>query len=203
MEPLAVTTGNYESFAHRLLWDSAQRHLRIAKERSDDSWMLHLSAGLLSAVAFEAYLNYVGGEILPHVWNQERSYFSSSQYRGTAGKFKRIAEELGYAPPPKAHKPYAAWLELVSLRDKMVHARTKKESYRIVHKRSQFPRTPATWLYREASPSRVAGLIAQTEQLAVELHTLILNSEFCFVVFGGHPFIGALGVGGGSTQDVA
>lgn len=66
MVNLKVTSGRYESYAHRLLWDSSQRHLSIAEEHPEDSWMLHLSAGLLAAAAFEAYLNYLGEEILPN-----------------------------------------------------------------------------------------------------------------------------------------
>lgn len=203
MPSLVASTGQYISFAHRLLWNSAQRHVRLAAEHHQDSWMLHLSAGLLSAAAFEAYLNYVGAEALPHVWAQERKFFAQRHYRGTAGKFKRIAEELGYQTPPQSHKPWAGWLELVSLRDRLVHARPKKVQYRVVHKAEGFPKLPSTWLYAEASPEKVLKLIAHTEQLALEMHTLLRRSEFESVVFGSHPFVGALGFGIHSVENVA
>jgi hypothetical protein len=203
MPSLVASTGNYVSFAHRLLWDSAQRHIRLAANHPEDSWILHLSAALLTAAAFEAYLNYVGGETLPHVWANERQFFSQPKYRGTAGKLVRIAEELGYSAPTRAHKPWAGWLELVNLRDKLVHARPKKVSYRVVHKSTDLPRMPSTWLYREAPATRVVMLIGQTEQLAMELHSLIRASEFQSVVFGGHPFLGALGFGTGGVENVA
>lgn len=163
--------------------------------------MLHLSAGLLGAAAFEAYLNYLGDEMLPHVLANERQVFSSDAYRGTKGKLKRIAEELGYRLPPATHKPFAGWLELVSLRDKLVHARPKKVVYRTTHNAQHFPKSPSTWLYQEAPPTKVRALVAHTQTLAEELHTLVLRSEFRGVVFGSHPFEGALGFGTRSVED--
>lgn len=195
MVTLNVTSGQFVSFAHRLLWDSSQRHLAIATERPGDSWMLHLSAGLLAAAAFEAYLNYLGEEILPNVWANERSFFSTPPYQGTGGKLKRIAEELEWSLPPTSRKPLSGVIELQSLRDKMVHARPKKESYRRVHKEGEFAPVPATWLYREAPERRVRALVADVNAFAVSLHNAVLQSEFRNVVFGNHPFLGALGFG--------
>jgi hypothetical protein len=198
---LAITSGSYTSFAHRILWDSMRRHLSIADERAPDSWMLHLSAALLGAAAFEAYLNYIGDEMLPHVWANERQVFSSDAYKGTRGKLKRIAEELGYRPPPATQKPFAGWLELVSLRDKLVHARPKKIVYRTTHSARGFPKFCSSWLYKEAPPQKIRGLLTHTETLAMELHTLVLRSEFRGVVFGSHPFNGALGFGTRSVEN--
>lgn len=195
MVTLNITSGQYVSFAHRLLWESSQRHLSIAAERPEDSWMLHLSAGLLAAAAFEAYLNYLGEEILPEIWRDERHFFSAPPYRGTSGKLQRIAEELDWPLPAKYRKPLSSVIELQSLRDKMVHARPRKETYRRVHKEGEFATLPATWLYREAPAKRVLTLIADVQMFATQLHNAVLKSEFKNVVFGSHPFLGALGFG--------
>ena len=194
MTNLQISTGDHVSFAHRLLWDSAQRHIRIAAgQPPDDAWLLHLSAGLLAAASFEAYLNYVGGEILPEVWSDERRYFSSGQYRGTNGKLKRIAEEVGWPLPRRDRRPLSGVIELQALRDKMVHARPKKSTYRQVHKKGEWPDLPSTWLYREAPARRVLKLISDVETLAVSLNNSVLGSEFGDLVFGVHPFIGIVG----------
>lgn len=196
MTDLRVTTGTYVSFAHRLLWNSSQLHIRLASEQSaDDSWMLHLSAGLLAAAAFEAYLNHLGEEMLPDIWADERRFFSSESYRGTSGKLKRIAEKLEWQLPSKTRKPYAGLIELQSLRDKMVHAKQKKSTYRSVHKVNEWPTLPSTWLYREATPKRIRALIADVESFAMELHNVVLQTEFADVVFGSHPFLGSVGFG--------
>lgn len=200
MVALSVTSGHFTSFAHKVLWDSSQRHLSIAGERPQDSWMLHLSAGLLAAAAFEAYLNYLGEEMLPQVWAQERKYFSSEPYRGTAGKLRRIAEEIKWRLPSKSHKPFSGLLELQNLRDKMVHARPKKTSYRRIHKANEFPPVPSTWLYREAPAKRIRTLIADAEAFAVALHSAVLRSEFRNAIFGSHPFLGSLGFGTHSVK---
>ena len=195
MARLNVTSGDYVSFAHRLLWDSSQRHLTIAQERPDDSWMLHLSAGLLAAAAYEAYLNYLGLEILPDVWADERIAFSTEPYRGIEGKLKRIAEEIEWSLPSKSLRPLSGVVELQSLRDKMVHAKPKKETYRRTHKEGEFPPTPSTWLYREAPERKVCALVADVEAFSVSLHNAVLQSEFKYVIFGPHPFLGLLGFG--------
>jgi len=140
-------------------------------------------------------INYLGEEILPDVWANERSFFSRPPYQGTGGKLKRIAEELEWSLPPKSRKPLSGVIELQSLRDKMVHTRPKKESYRRVHKEGEFAPVPATWLYREAPERRVRALIADVNAFAVSLHNAVLQSEFRKVVFGNHPFLGSLGFG--------
>ena len=161
----------------------------------DDSWILHLSAGLLAAAAFEAYLNYLGEEMLPQVWAEERKFFSAEPYRGTGGKLKRIAEEVKWVLPAKSRKPFSGLLELQSLRDKLVHAKPKKATYRSVHKEGQWPTLPSTWLHREAPAKRVRSLIADVEAFAVALHNAVLHTDFRDVVLDGHPFLGSLGIG--------
>ncbi len=192
---MAVTSGYYTSYAHRILWDSAQRHLELATQHPDDAWALHLSAGLLAAAAFEAYLNYVGEEILPQVWEEERSFFNTAQYRGTDGKLKRIAEEIGLTLPARGRKPYSGVLSLQKLRDKLVHARTERHSIRVKHRAGTLPPTPSSWLQEEAHPKRIRGYITDVEELTVTLHNELMQSEFRFVIFGAHPFIGMLGGG--------
>lgn len=202
MVTLTVISGNYVSFAHRLLWNSSQRHLAIAAERpKEDHWMLHLSAGLLAAAAFEAYLNHLGEELLPQIWAKERKFFSVEPYRGTGGKIKRIAEEIHWVLPAKTRKPFSGLVELQNLRDKLVHAKPKKAAYRSVHKEGEWPKLPSTWLYREASAKRVRSLIADVEAFSVSLHNAVLQSDLRNCVFGSHPFLGSLGFGMFSVAD--
>lgn len=200
---LVITSGSYTSFAHRILWDAVERHLSLAESHGEDAWILHMSAGLFATAAFEAYLNYLGEEMLPHIWAHERQFFSGSDYKGVRGKFKRISEELGYSLPTTSHRPFAGWLELVGLRDKVVHARPKNSEYKSKHRIDAFPKLPAGWLYAETKPTKIRVLISQTNQLAEELHALVLRSPFNAVVFGSHPFVGLLGFGTRSIEAVS
>lgn len=195
MTELHETTGSYVSFSHRLLWDSVIRHLALAEQHSADSWQLHLSAGLLAAAAFEAYLNYLGEEILPTVWEDERKYFSQEPYKGTAGKLLRIAEEVGLTLPGTSEKPYVGFSELQALRDKMVHARPSRKSYRSIHSSNEMPRFPRHWLELEAPPERIKANIEHLEQLAIIVHSAIQVSKCKNAIFGAHPFLGLLGIG--------
>ena len=201
MTKLLKTTGIYTSLSHRILWDSVLRHLDLARENPQDSWFLHLSAGLLAAAAFEAYLNYLGGEVLPEVWLREREAFASEPCRGTEGKLRRIAEEIKLILPKKSDRPYRAFSELQALRDKIVHAKPKVAMHSQVHKANELLKHPKHWLELEAEQGKVAKQILGLEELAVIVHTAALRSEFQWVVFGAHPFIGALGIGAQSVDE--
>lgn len=196
MPTVVATSGHSVSFAHRILWDSSRRHLSLAGLHQADSWQLHLSAGLLAAAAFEGYLNYLGQELLPALWENERASFSTPPYRGVNGKLRRIAEEVEWPLPPRSRKPFAGLAELQSLRDKMVHAKPKRENFRRVHKEGEFGPGPGVWLHPEFSDRRVLALISDTEAVAVLLHNAVLKSSFRNVAFlGKHPFLGATGYG--------
>lgn len=203
MAELSVTTGQSVSLPHKLLWQSCVNLLDMADQRPDHAWSLNLSACLLAAASFEAYINHLGEEILPTVWEEERKHFSNDPYRGLLGKVKRISEELGYPLPPKTHKPFAGWLELQGLRDKIVHARTKRDSFSRVHKSHEFPMLPPTWMSRELSRKKVRELIARLEEFAVEIHSLVAKSEFPEAAFGSHPLKGTLGFAIGDVDQVA
>lgn len=195
MVTLQVSSGRYESYAHKLLWEGAQRHLQLAANNPDDSWFLHLSGALLAAAAFEAYLNYVGGEMLPHIWEEERTFFSQPDYRGTAGKLKRIAEEIHWTLPRRDRQPLSGVVELQALRDKLVHARLHRVDWEHTHRADQLPPFPRGWLQAEAPTKKVVRLIARTEEFAVLLHNEIRRSPFSACVLGSHPLLGMLGFG--------
>ena len=163
--------------------------------------MLHVSAALLATAAFEAYLNFVGQAILPEVWKSERSFFSSANYRGTFGKLKRIAEELNYVLPSTGRRPYSGARELQSLRDKLVHARPKRENYSVLHREDKWPRLPVAWLRKEAPVAKVIRLIIDTEELASGVHHALLVSRHTTTAFGPHPFFGALSTASGIRRD--
>ena len=131
--------------------------------------------------------------MLPTVWRNERKHFSKDPYRGVLGKVKRIAEEVGYQLPRKTHKPFAGWLELQELRDKIVHARTKRSHFSQVHRSDAFPKLPPPWMSRELSRTKVRELIALLEEFATEIHTLVAQSEIPEAAFGSHPLRGTLG----------
>lgn len=200
MVTLQVSTGNYESYAHKLLWESSRRHLSLAELHPEESWFLHLSAGLLAAAAFEAYLNYVGEETLPHVWEQERTFFAQAKFKGTFGKLKRIAEEIHWQLPLRDRQPIAGAVELYSLRDKMVHGRTYRVQWERTHRVDQLPQFPAGWLATESRPDRVRRLIGRVEELAVQVHGKLRESEFQYCVLGSHPLLGMLGLGSHSAR---
>ncbi len=203
MSPLKIYTasGSSLSFAHRVLWDAVLTQLEVARERPEASWSCHLAAALLAAASFEAYLNYVGEELLPHIWADERANFSKAKYKGVMGKLKRIAEEIQWELPGKNMPPYLGVVELQALREKIVHARPARSEYKVQFKEGNAPRLPGRWLERELPIHRAERLIKSANDLAVALHEALEKSDASGLIFGAHPFVGAIGVGGYHVGD--
>ncbi len=94
----------------------------------------------------------------------------------------------------------SGWVELRSIRDRLVHARPKHTTYRITHKQGEIPWLPPSWLYGEAPSERIRLLIADTEELASSLHEQLRSSHAEEVAVGDHPFLGLLGLGVHSVE---
>lgn len=110
------------SFHHRRVWGAAQRLLQQADEDPGRRWHEYLAAVLLSSFAFEGLLNYIGDELYPSVWTEERSFFGVGQYRGTDGKLKYLAEKLNLAID-RSRRPFQSFRELLALRNETAHLR--------------------------------------------------------------------------------
>lgn len=110
-------------YSHRRLWLVASQLTGQADENPLHSWYGYLAAQLLSFFAMEGLLNHIGEELRGDVWKDERSFFASSGYQGTLGKFDYLAEELG-VEVDRSRRPYQSLKQLATLRNDMVHPRT-------------------------------------------------------------------------------
>lgn len=95
--------------------------------------------------AFEAYLNYVGDRLAPHVWKDERNYFRKEPYRGFDGKIRKVLELCEIAEPDRLTRPYSTVWLLKDLRDLIAHGKTEKIAQLIEHSHDEeapWMRTP-------------------------------------------------------------
>ena len=110
------------TYYHRFLWSAAGRLIQEADELPEGKWYAYLSALVLSFFSFEGLLNYMGHELYPEVWEEERTFFVKNPYRGTAGKLEFLAEKLS-VPIDDSCRPYRSFRYLLAFRNEVAHVR--------------------------------------------------------------------------------
>ena len=80
---------------------------------------------LLAFAALEAYLNYLGPELCPDAWVDEKATFSSGKYRGTLGKLALLLERCEL-DVDRGREPWQTLKELNTRRDKLMHPRSEE-----------------------------------------------------------------------------
>ncbi len=78
---------------------------------------------LVSFLAFEAFINFLGGVVAPDAWEDERTYFSGRNgYKGILGKVEKLCDELGIAYD-KSSDPFASVVKSKETRDRISHGK--------------------------------------------------------------------------------
>jgi hypothetical protein len=75
-------------FSYEILWRAAHTALKMAEIKDPLIRVDHLSihSVLTAFLAFEGFLNFVGMEIAPETWKNERDFFAGPKFRGIIGK---------------------------------------------------------------------------------------------------------------------
>ena len=133
-KPTKVRTKG-EHYIDLRLWHSATYLLELGVHRKTGSFHPLLAASVFSFFAFEAFLNEVGRQLDPTVWNRERDFFARGKYRGTLGKFKYLAEKTGFAYRADA-RPFQTVHSLATVRDALAHGRTEAFDVKVSVKRA-------------------------------------------------------------------
>ena len=116
---------------HRILWSAAERLVGDADENSEGKWYAYMSVLLLTFFSFEGLLNYIGEEIYPKEWDEEKEFFSEDPYRGTVGKLHFLSDKLA-VPLDRSRRPYQSFQSLLKFRNEIVHVRQEKVDTEIV-----------------------------------------------------------------------
>jgi hypothetical protein len=199
METLLRTTTQYESFAHRYLWEGVRLQLQKAEEKLEGSWYFYLAACLMAYLTYEAYLNYVGETVAPEDWKQERELFSAEPYKGTNGKLKRLRELYNLPYPDMGAKPFIAISELKALRDAVVHARPVRGVHEAIHPSTKVAASPPGWLSRSFTPRKVKQMLGNMEAAIEALHADFLATMDGHALWP-YPLKGTFGVGTGFAE---
>jgi hypothetical protein len=109
-------------YPHEILWRSAQQTLElIDSNESAREDRLSIQALLTGFLSFEGFINYLGLEMYPDIWKNERQFFSRGDYKGIEGKVAYLFEKLPDIELRKGEEPYQTFKRVKGLRDKLAH----------------------------------------------------------------------------------
>ena len=118
MEPLVETV----TFTHQFLWRVGKLNLESAQAEPAHRKYLLTSSFLVSFLAFEAFIHYLGEIVRPEIWAQERQYFRKPPYQGLDGKFRFLSESLSVVLLPD-DPDYIKFLRAKHCRDLIAHGK--------------------------------------------------------------------------------
>jgi hypothetical protein len=115
----AVVTRQQDLNTYAELWHASACVLRVGKaEPVASSWQF-LSSLVLTAFAFEAYMNHVGEKVLAANWE-------SSEHLPPSDKLDMICAALNVTlPGTKGERPQQTIVQLFKFRNTLAHARTE------------------------------------------------------------------------------
>lgn len=160
----------FETYNHRIVWSAAQRNLQFVTPPNKDAKFFALASMLLSILAFEGYLNWLGSRIAPETWKDERRFFSRGGFRGTLGKYRFLVRRLKLPAPDPSQGAFQTAKHLLKLRDAIVHPKPEAGKKRVKFKEGRFPPRYQSKLEKEVSPDAATRARDHLEKLAEELH---------------------------------
>jgi len=122
-----------EVFVHRQLWRVVLRQVDRAAATPKGAFLDDLVTMVFAFHTLEAYLNFVGERLDPHLWKNERDFFRREPYRGFEGKVRKVLELTDLPEPSRSSRPYGTVWLLKELRDLIVHAKPEKFSRTVYH----------------------------------------------------------------------
>lgn len=115
-----------EIYTHQYLWQSGSQLLLQAKADEKSSFWFLLPALLLSFMAYEAFVNFIGCLLLPKCWENEKEYFKG---KGLEGKLEAIAAKLPDFSWQKGERSYQCLKGIKMFRDQVAHGRVVVTNY--------------------------------------------------------------------------
>ena len=193
---------NISIISYETLWRAAITSLEMAKVDDEETRSDHLSISsiLTGFFAFEGFLNFVGEEIAPDIWKDERTFFSKSDFRGVMGKVEYLYSLFSDTELDKSCDPYQTVKKIKTIRDYLVHNRVK--SYEKIST-DKFPAYEPHWEDFD-TPKRVEPALDKIKKLAemIRLEALkILEDEYEASHLHHEVFTGPLGYASGKTID--
>jgi len=124
---MTANTVNVEEqiYTHEYLWRTSTYLTSRAEEQGAD-YRQFIPALLMTFLAYEAFLNFLGHVLAPELWAGERNNFKG---KGLEGKLEAIVRTLPSFQWQKGSMPYQAVKALEQYRDMVSHGKVVASNY--------------------------------------------------------------------------
>lgn len=126
---MSIWRRDTEVYSYQILWFASQSALQMAniKDKKVRPDHLAIHSFLSGFSAFEGFLNFVGEEIAPEAWDNERQFFTlKSGYRGIDGKVKYLFSKFSDIELDENSEPYINFRKMNNIRNHLVHNRVNR-----------------------------------------------------------------------------
>jgi hypothetical protein len=193
---MATREGKF--FSHQELWYDLQDILRLLEADEQPRRGLFSAAIVLTYACLEAHVNFLGEELFPSVWAEEKGSAGNSPIRGTLAKLTFLSQEL-HVPLDRARAPYSTLKQLKRRRDQFAHPRIETRSHRVTVADANRLRPIESEYNRLLTQSFVRRAVQAVVDAANKLQAAA-HQHHSHKIFGPHAFVGILGIRGVSID---
>jgi len=164
------TENKGEAFPHRTLWTCAKSLFDKARSEPKGAKYPDMAACLMAYLAYESYLNLLLSRLDPAIWEKEREFFSTGEYRGTEGKLQWISESCGGFSWNRGTRPYQTICRMRKLRNRMAHAKPFLYASLTEHAEENEPNWWPRGAYDDVKPELVEVVMHDLEEFMEFVH---------------------------------
>jgi hypothetical protein len=173
-----------KELVHRHLWEIAETEAKLANEQERGWRNPTLVAMVFAFHTVEAYLNYVGEQLDPEAWRDERTFFQREPYRGWNGKLRYVMRLVALPWPDPVERPLTTILELKQLRDLIAHGKCERLAGEVDHPYETLLPFPSSILVSMITPrDKLAPVLPDVEHFLDQIHSLA-RAKITDVMFG-------------------
>jgi hypothetical protein len=191
-ERMATRAGKF--FSHQELWYDLQDILRLLEADEQPRRGLFSAAIVMTYACLEAHTNFLGEQLFPSVWAEEKSKAASSPIRGTLAKLDFLSTALK-VEFDRARALHSTLKALKRRRDQFAHPRIETRSHRVTVAEANRLRPIQSEYGRLLTQSFVHRAVQAVIETADKLQAAA-HQQYPHKILGPHAFVGISGVGG-------
>jgi hypothetical protein len=195
-ERLATREGKF--FTHQELWYDLQDILAILEADQHPRRGLFTAAIVLIYACLEAHVNFLGQELYPGLWQDDKDGVGDPRLRGTLAKVAFLYERLGI-PLDRTRASYSILRQLKRRRDQFAHPRIETRSHRVTVEEANRLRPIDSEYSRLLTRSFVRRALKAVTETASVLQAAA-HEQFPHKILGPQAFVGILGIRGVSID---
>jgi len=178
--PMTTISVSEEVYTHEYLWRAAEVMAQESEQSEHNSLYFRIAALLLSYLAFEAFINFLGQLLFPEVWANEKDAFKGKGDIVEA-KISKLMEKLTDFEWRKGEAPYQKIKLLKDFRDIVTHGKFVRSNYETIlkedgsyikwqHKWDSFVQPPHVKEFMEAIRGFCQSLTLEARKSSDHLH---------------------------------